>query len=259
MCFAASRSGSCCRRAHAVDREYRLLAALHPLDFPGAASRWPCATIQSVIGAIFYVMELAKGRSYANGALPDFDPATRRRMYEQLVDTLADLHNIDPAAAGLRRLRQARQLFRAPGDALDAPVPRLADGLYSRDGAADRLPARDDSRAVAHLDRPRRLSHRQCRVRRRRHADGGARLGAGDARRSAGGFLLSRDAVDDAGGRGRRAGRAGPARRSASRRSTKSSRAIPSVRACRSRTSSTGISPTISSASPASSRASRSA
>src|SRR4029078_3184745 len=53
------------------------------------------------IGAMFYVMEMAKGRPYANGALPDFDPATRRRMYEQLIDTLADLHVIDPEAAGL--------------------------------------------------------------------------------------------------------------------------------------------------------------
>ena len=31
-----------------------------------------------MIGAIFYVMELAKGRPYADGALPEFDPATRR-------------------------------------------------------------------------------------------------------------------------------------------------------------------------------------
>src|SRR5690242_3435718 len=46
-------------------------------------------------------MELAKGRPYADGSLPDFDPATRRSMYEQLVDTLADLHVIDPEAAGL--------------------------------------------------------------------------------------------------------------------------------------------------------------
>ena len=41
------------------------------------------------------------GRPYADGALPDFDPTTRRRMYEQLVDTLADLHNVDPEAADL--------------------------------------------------------------------------------------------------------------------------------------------------------------
>jgi aminoglycoside phosphotransferase (APT) family kinase protein len=86
--------------AHAVDREYRLLSALYPLDFPVPEPLALCDD-SHVIGAIFYVMELAKGRPYANGALPDFDAATRRHMYEQLVDTLADLHTIDPEAAGL--------------------------------------------------------------------------------------------------------------------------------------------------------------
>jgi aminoglycoside phosphotransferase (APT) family kinase protein len=86
--------------AHAVDREYRLLSALYPLDFPVPQPLALCDD-PDVIGAIFYIMELATGRPYANGALPDFDPATRGRMYAQLVDTLADLHNIDPVAADL--------------------------------------------------------------------------------------------------------------------------------------------------------------
>jgi len=86
--------------AHAVDREYRLLSALHPLGFPVPEPLALCDD-PDVIGAIFYVMELVHGRPYANGALPEFDPPTRRSMYEQLVDTLADLHVIDPEAAGL--------------------------------------------------------------------------------------------------------------------------------------------------------------
>ena len=86
--------------AHAVDREFRLLAALHPLGFPVPRPFALCED-PDVIGAIFYVMEFAKGRAYTDGALPEFDRATRGRMYEQLVDTLADLHVIDPAAAEL--------------------------------------------------------------------------------------------------------------------------------------------------------------
>src|SRR3982750_3090934 len=57
--------------AHAVDREYRLLSALHPLGFPVPRPLALCSD-PDVIGAIFYVMELAAGRPYANGALPDF-------------------------------------------------------------------------------------------------------------------------------------------------------------------------------------------
>jgi aminoglycoside phosphotransferase (APT) family kinase protein len=96
--------------AHAVDREYRLLSALHPLDFPVPRPLALC-TDPDVIGSIFYVMEMALGRPYANGALPEFDPATRRDMYEQLVDTLADLHNIDPDAAGLSDYGKAGNYF----------------------------------------------------------------------------------------------------------------------------------------------------
>lgn len=86
--------------AHAVDREYRLLCALHPLGFPVPRPLALCDDAD-VIGVIFYVMEKARGRAYADGALPDFDPPTRRRMYEQLVDRLAELHTIDPQAAEL--------------------------------------------------------------------------------------------------------------------------------------------------------------
>src|ERR687893_1442730 len=49
--------------AHAVDREYRLLAALHPLGFPVPEPFALCVD-ESVIGAVFYVVESARGRSY---------------------------------------------------------------------------------------------------------------------------------------------------------------------------------------------------
>ena len=96
--------------AHAVDREYRLLSGLHPLGFPVPEPLALCDN-EDVIGAIFYVMEMAQGRPYADGGLPDFDPATRRLIYEQLVDTLADLHNIDPAAADLEDFAKSGNYF----------------------------------------------------------------------------------------------------------------------------------------------------
>jgi aminoglycoside phosphotransferase (APT) family kinase protein len=102
--------------AHAVDREYRLLSAVQPLGFPVPRPLALC-TDPDVIGAIFYVMELAKGRPYANGALPEFDPATRRSMYEQLIDTLADLHAVDPQAAELGD-------FGRPGNYFERQVAR---------------------------------------------------------------------------------------------------------------------------------------
>ena len=125
--------------AHAVDREYRLLAALYPFEFPVPEPLALCED-QSVIGAIFYVMELAKGRSYANGALPDFDPTTRGRMYEQLVDALADLHNVDPDAAGLGD-------FGKPGNYFERQVRRWT--RQYRDSETDHIPEME--RLVAFL------------------------------------------------------------------------------------------------------------
>src|SRR5687768_12276333 len=116
--------------AHAVDREYRLLSALHPLSFPVPRPLALCADPE-VIGAIFYVMEVARGRPYANGALPEFDSATRRRMYEQMVDTLADLHNIDPEAAELAD-------FGKPGNYFERQVMRWT--RQYRDSQTDYLP-----------------------------------------------------------------------------------------------------------------------
>ena len=102
--------------AHAVDREYQLLVALHPLDFPVPEPLALCSD-PDVIGAIFYVMELAQGRTYADGSLPDFDPQTRGHMYEQLADTLAELHTIDPERAGLGG-------FGRPGNYFERQVAR---------------------------------------------------------------------------------------------------------------------------------------
>jgi len=116
--------------AHAVDREFRLISALHPLGFP-VARPYALCTDPEVIGAMFYVMELVDGRAYTNGALPEFDPPLRGRLYEQLVDTLADLHNIDPAAAGLGD-------FGKPGNYFERQVARWT--RQYRDSQTDDLP-----------------------------------------------------------------------------------------------------------------------
>jgi aminoglycoside phosphotransferase (APT) family kinase protein len=116
--------------AHAVEREYRLLLALHPLAFPVPRPLALCDDPQ-VIGAIFYVMEFAKGRAYANGALPEFDPSTRRHIYEQLIDALADLHSIDPEAAELGD-------FGRPGNYFERQVARWT--RQYRDSQTDYLP-----------------------------------------------------------------------------------------------------------------------
>jgi aminoglycoside phosphotransferase (APT) family kinase protein len=86
--------------AHAVDREYRLLTALHPEGFPVPR---PIAytSDETIIGSAFYVMDRVDGQTHWNGALPNQDRGSRRVIYYELVETLARLHSIDPEKIGL--------------------------------------------------------------------------------------------------------------------------------------------------------------
>jgi aminoglycoside phosphotransferase (APT) family kinase protein len=86
--------------AHAVEREYKLISALHPTGFPVARPYVLCEDSE-VIGSPFYVMELVSGSTFWNGALPELAPDRRASVYDSLVDTLARLHAIDPEAVGL--------------------------------------------------------------------------------------------------------------------------------------------------------------
>lgn len=86
--------------AHAVDREYRVMHALHPTGFPVPRTYGLCEDA-AVIGAKFFVMSMMEGRNLWNGALPDCTPETRRAIYHAMIDTLADLHLANPDTIGL--------------------------------------------------------------------------------------------------------------------------------------------------------------
>lgn len=102
--------------AHAVEREYRLIAALHPVGFPVPRPYALCEDPE-VIGAPFYVMEMVEGRTFWDGALPDTARGERRPIYENFVDTLAQLHAYDPDELGLSD-------FGAPGNYFERQVRR---------------------------------------------------------------------------------------------------------------------------------------
>ena len=86
--------------AHAVDREYRVQAGLQTTGFP-VAPQYGLCTDDSVAGSMFYVMGMIDGRTIWDGAMPNDAPAYRRATYEAMIDTLAQLHSVDVAAAGL--------------------------------------------------------------------------------------------------------------------------------------------------------------
>lgn len=125
--------------AHAVDREYRLIAALHPTGFPVAQPHGLCSD-DGVIGAMFYVMQLVEGRTQWDGSLPGMAPAERTASYSAMIDTLAALHAIDPAAVGLsdygrpgnyfeRQVARWTKQYRASETGRIESVERLIDWL----------------------------------------------------------------------------------------------------------------------------------
>ena len=86
--------------AHAVDREYRVTTALAKTGFPVARTYALC-TDESVIGAMFYVMEHVEGRVLWDPALPGMEPVERSAIYDETNRVIARLHRVDFAALGL--------------------------------------------------------------------------------------------------------------------------------------------------------------
>jgi len=92
--------GTLLASAHAVDREFTVISALHAQGYP-VARPWALCTDESVIGSMFYVMDKVEGRVLWDLKLPGMNPDQRRAIYDAQVDTLAALHGFDPVAIGL--------------------------------------------------------------------------------------------------------------------------------------------------------------
>ena len=98
-------AGTKARGAHDVAREFRVQQALRPA-FPAVPAMVALCQDPSVIGADFYVMERVAGL-VPRARMPDglrLDAEGNRRLSHAAVDTLADLHRVDPASVGLESL-----------------------------------------------------------------------------------------------------------------------------------------------------------
>ncbi|MGD9958303.1 phosphotransferase family protein [Nocardioides sp.] len=92
------------RGAHDVGREYRVMAALQDSSVPVPVMIANCED-PSVIGAPFYLMQEVAGVVLRSREMvAELTPETALALSESLVDTLADLHEVDVEAVGLSRL-----------------------------------------------------------------------------------------------------------------------------------------------------------
>jgi aminoglycoside phosphotransferase (APT) family kinase protein len=102
--------------AHAVEREYRVIQALHPTGFPVARPHALCED-ESVIGTPFYVMDFVEGRVLWDQSLPGMSKSERGAIWDELNRVIARLHTIDYRAVGLEG-------FGKPGSYIERQVAR---------------------------------------------------------------------------------------------------------------------------------------
>jgi len=104
--------GKLLKSAHAVDREYNVLAALKNTQVPVPEVFHLCED-KSIIGAMFYLMEFCDGRVYWDAALKQINSnSVRGKMYDAMNRVMVDLHQLDIHACGLTDYAKPGNYFR---------------------------------------------------------------------------------------------------------------------------------------------------
>jgi aminoglycoside phosphotransferase (APT) family kinase protein len=119
--------------AHDMAREFRVISALAATRVPVPAALLLCPD-DDVLGAPFYLMERISGEVYrSREQTDDLTPQQRLGLAEAMMDTLAELHAVDPNAVGLPDFGRpdgflARQVRRWAGQ-LDRSRSRPLPGI----------------------------------------------------------------------------------------------------------------------------------
>lgn len=149
-------AGPILRGAHAVDREYRVMAALHPADVPVPRPVLYHAD-PADLGTPFYLMERIEGRIFTDTSLADLPAAERRPIWMAVADAMAAMHAVRPDAVGLgdfgrpgnyfeRQIGRWDKQYRASPSAPIGPIERLHPWLV------DNLPPDDGRVSLCHGD-----------------------------------------------------------------------------------------------------------
>jgi aminoglycoside phosphotransferase (APT) family kinase protein len=120
--------------AHAVDREYTVLRALHGIGFPVARPYVLCEDT-SVVGTAFYVMDYAEGRVLWDQSLPGMSTSERFAIWDELNRVIALLHTTDHRAVGLEG-------FGRPGNYIERQIGRWTRQYQASE--TEKIQAMDD-------------------------------------------------------------------------------------------------------------------
>ena len=149
-------NGSILKGAHAVDREYRVLDALHPTGVP-VPRPILFQDDPQLLGTPFYLMERVDGRVFPDGALGEAKPSERRALWMGLADAMAAMHGIDPHAVGLGDYGRpgnyfARQISRWSRQWQESPHPPIPELDQLCAWVASHQPDDDGLVSLAHGD-----------------------------------------------------------------------------------------------------------
>ena len=138
--------------AHAIDREYKVIKALHKVGFPVAEPLGYCSDT-SVIGSEFYLMDYVQGRLFWDPRLPEVDNIERAALYEEMNRVIALMHSLVPEEIGLadygkpgayvsRQVERWTKQYRASETELIPAMDNLIAWLPKN------IPTTDDTRLV---------------------------------------------------------------------------------------------------------------
>ncbi|MEV4518423.1 phosphotransferase family protein [Dactylosporangium sp. NPDC049525] len=142
--------------AHDMAREYRIISALGPTPVPVPEALLLCED-DSVLGAPFYLMARVPGVVLRSRRQTDpLGDDARREVAFAMMDTLADLHRVDPAAIGLADFGRPegfleRQVRRWSKQLAQSTSRDLPDAEVLRDRLAAGIPV-SATTAIVHGD-----------------------------------------------------------------------------------------------------------
>jgi len=141
--------------APAVDREYRVISALHGAGFPVPKPLAMCED-DDIVGTAFFVMAYVEGRIFWNLDLPGLGSPERTAIYDHMNRTIADLHNFDSKVLGLEDFGRpgnyfSRQISRWSGQYRASETQPIDAMNRLMDWLPENIPA-DESSSLVHGD-----------------------------------------------------------------------------------------------------------
>jgi len=149
--------GNLLKSAHAVDREYRVLAALADTDVPVAKVYHLCEDPE-VIGSMFYIMEFCDGNVHWGSELEDISSnQLRGHMYDEMSRVMAAIHSVDLEKVGLTDYGRPGNYFQRQYDRWSAqykaselkPIPEMDQVI---EWLGNNIPEDDGKVSLVHGD-----------------------------------------------------------------------------------------------------------